>query len=307
MAKTDISEALLRAAVELMRPLVRRLLAQGVPFGTLERRLRELYVQVADAEFRLEDRPQTDSRVSVLTGINRKEVHRIRKADPVERGPSSFQRNFAASLVTRWMTDPRTSDRGRPRPLPYIADEGPSFVELARETTVDLRPRALLDTLLGSGAATIDERDVVTLTKEAYTPARGRPEALAMLAEDPPELLETMLYNVLGEGEGTRLQQKVAYDNLGADGLARLRRTLVREAKRFLKSSNAALARHDRDRNPDAPGGERTYAGVGVYYFETPGSAERAHARAGEPRGGKRRKGPAGRSGTKRSGTKRNS
>ena len=77
---SEIGDRLVAAAAQALQPLVKRLLAAGVPFGQLEARLRELFVAVADAEFTLPGRRQTDSRVSLLTGINRKEVRRIRAA-----------------------------------------------------------------------------------------------------------------------------------------------------------------------------------------------------------------------------------
>ena len=255
-----------------MRPLVRRLLAHGVTFGRLEAGLRELFVDVAERDFPLPGRPQTDSRLALLTGINRKEVRRIRSSDPDETAPSSFRRNLATSLVSRWVNDARLVDRaGRPKAIPYQASRGPCFVRLARETTQDVRPRALLDGLVGAGAAELLDGDRVRLTRSAYQPSRGHPAALAMIAEDPPELLETMLHNVLdADGEETEhlLQQKLSYDNLGQDGMEKLRRVLRREAQRFLSKANGHLEHNDRDRNPDAPGGERRYAGIGVYFFE---------------------------------------
>jgi len=277
----EIQEGLLNAAVAAMGPYARRLLAAGVTFGRLEARLRELFVDVAVRRFSGASDPPSDSRIAIVTGINRKEVRRIRSLDR-RAAPRTFSRNLAASLVSRWVTDARTTDSaGHPVALPYDAARGPSFVRLARETTVDLRPRALLDVLIATGAAVLREGDMVALTRAAYVPKRGRPEALAMMADDPPELIETMLHNVLGEGEPTRLQQKLAYDNIGSEGLARLRAALRREAERFLKRSNAVLLSHDRDRAPRAAGGTRTYAGIGVYYFESPhGTDEKPEALA---------------------------
>jgi hypothetical protein len=270
MAAQDVPEALLHAAAAAVRPYARRMLASGVTFGRLEARLRELFVALAEQECGTAGGAPTDSQVSILTGINRKEVRRIRTSDSAS-APRTFRRNVIASLVSRWVADPRTTDAaGRPVPLPYDARRGPSFVRLARQTTVDLHPRALLDALVGTGAAVLHDGAVVALTRVAYVPQRGRPEALAMLADDPPELIETMLHNVLGDGSEPRLQQKLAYDNLGGEGLPRLRAGLRREAERLLARSNALLARHDRDRSPRAPGGARTYAGIGLYYFEAP-------------------------------------
>src|SRR5262245_20100242 len=105
---TDVGERMIWAAANTLRPLVKRLLANDVPFGLLEARLRELFVEVAESELALPGRRQTDSRVSLLTGINRKEVRRIRAAEHGQPGPSSFSMNYATSLISRWLTDPQT-------------------------------------------------------------------------------------------------------------------------------------------------------------------------------------------------------
>jgi hypothetical protein len=252
------------------------MLAAGVPFGRLEARLRQLFVELADTEFALPDRRQTDSRIALLTGINRKEVKRLRGAAIGTAGPASFSRNLAANLISRWMTGARTTDRsGRPLPLPYQAARGPSFVRLAQQTTADVAPRALLDGLVGAGAAEMRDDKTVVLKADAYVPKRGESEKLAMLAEDPPELIETILHNILDDGADLRLQRKAAYDNLGSAGLATVREQLRREGERFIQRLNRLLARHDRDRNPKAPAGERRYAGLGVYYFEADAPPDR--------------------------------
>jgi hypothetical protein len=274
MPPLGIPEALLRGAVAALRPYGRRMLDAGVTFGQLEALLRELFVEIAEQQIVRSGAVPTDSRISILTGINRKEVHRIRSAGR-DAAPRAFSRNLAASLISRWMSDPRTTDgAGRPLPLPYGARRGPSFVGLVRKVTADLHPRALLDALIDAGAAVLHEGDVVALNRTAYLPQRGRPEALAMLADDPPELIETMLHNVLGSTGEPHLQQKLAYDNIGSDGLPALRLGLRREAERFLARANALLLRHDRDRAPRAPQGRRTAAGIGVYYFEAPDESD---------------------------------
>lgn len=267
---TDVGEGVISAAASALRPLIARLLASGVPFGRLEARLREVFVEVAASEFALPGRRQTDSRVSLLTGINRKEVRRIRAVGRREPGPRTFSMNYATSLISRWLTDPQTSDRGgRPRPLPYQAKRGPSFMKLAEQVTVDLAPRVLLDELLRSGAV---ERtgDRITLKSDAYVPKREPAEKLQILVEDPAELIETILRNVFSDGPEPLLQRKVYYDNLGRDAADRIRAQMRREGERFLRRVNRLLAKHDRDRNPRAAGGDRYYAGIGVYFFERP-------------------------------------
>lgn len=292
MAQVDLREGLLRAAVETLRPVAQRLLATGIPFGQLERRLRELFVEIAERDFALPGRPQTDSRISLLTGINRKEIRRIRLADRARPAPSSFSRNLAASLVSRWLADRRATDSsGRPQPIPYRADRGPSFVKLVRDVTVDLPPRVILDELVRTGAAELREGDFVALRSDAYVPMRGQPEKLAMLAEDPAELIRTMLANVFTESGDLLLQRKVSYDNLGSDGLGSLRVRTRREGERFLRRIDRLISKFDRDRNAGAPGGNRRSAGVGIYYFEAPATRSAdLERRSAVPAGGRSRR-----------------
>jgi hypothetical protein len=272
VAKREVEEGLLRAARETLRPIVRQLLASGVPFGRLEGRVRELFVELADNDFAIPGRTQTDSRVSLLTGINRKEVRRIRSANPGHNRPQSFSRNVAASLVSTWLADRKATDRsGKPLPVPYQTRRGPSFVKFARQTTVDLPPRAILDELVRTGAAEVLEDKRVALRDDAYVPKLGQPEKLQMLAEDPSEMISTMVRNTFAEGGDLFLQRKVSYDNLGSDALGKVRSRLRSEGERFLRRVNGVLGQYDRDRNVKAPGGERCTAGLGVYYFEAPG------------------------------------
>ncbi len=281
----DKGAGLIEAAARLLRPLVKRILAAGIPFGLLEAKLREVFVEVAEREFALPGRRQTDSRISLVTGINRKEVRRLRSADQ-RSAPRSFTMNHATSLISRWRTDPQTSDRsGRPLSLPYQAERGPSFTKLARKVTADLAPRILLDELVRNGAAEITREGAIVVRGESYVPHAGAAEQLEILGEDPAELIETILRNVIDAGDERLLQRKVFFDNLGSESAARVRAEVRREGERFLRRMNKLLARHDRDRNPKAAGGDRYYAGVGIYFFDAspPGSKAEGGRGGGSP------------------------
>jgi len=274
---SEVSEKLIWAATRTLRPIVKRLLEIGIPFGALEVRLRELFVEVAETELALPAQRQTDSRISLVTGINRKEVKRIRSTKERLKAPRSFSINQATSLISRWMTDSETTDqRGRPQPLPYRAEGGPSFMKLARKLTGDLAPRVLLNELVRSGAAELLEGDLVVLRGDAYVP-KAKQSELLILGEDPAELIETILRNIFSSESQRLLQRKVYYDNLGSDAADRIRVEMRREGERFLRRINRLLSKYDRDRNPQAPGGDRRYAALGVYFFDTsPGGGKHA-------------------------------
>ena len=282
----DVREGLVDALQETVRPLVKRLIALGVPFGRVEARLRELFVAVAEQELALPGRRQTDSRIALVTGINRKEVRRIRSGDRGAPAPRSFSMNQAATLISRWRSERETSDRsGRPRPLPYQAERGPSFMKLARKVTGDLAPGVLLDELVRTGAAELRDDGTVILKGDSYVPKVDTAGQLQILAEDPAELVETILRNILAERGEPVLQRKVFFDNIGTHAAARVRTQMRREGERFLRRVERLLSRYDRDRNPDAPDGRPYYAGMGVYFFEQESAASSSPRRRGRAGG----------------------
>src|SRR4030095_9904592 len=69
----------LRAALRrLLRPLVRLLIARGIPFPVAAGVLRQPFVAVAGNEVPVPGKAQTDSRITLLTGVHRKDVKRLR-------------------------------------------------------------------------------------------------------------------------------------------------------------------------------------------------------------------------------------
>src|SRR5246127_2053089 len=158
----------------LLRPLVRLCIRSGMTFPALTELLRELFVNVAEHDFALEGKEQTDSRVSLLTGIHRKEVARLRGAGaPVHETPATLSRTSA--IIARWLAAPEfTAARGDPLPLPRTAPgNAPSFEQLVASITKDVRPRAVLDEWLDRELVTINDDDEIVLMEAAFVPRGG--------------------------------------------------------------------------------------------------------------------------------------
>ena len=155
----------------LLRPLVRLCIRSGMTFPALAQLLRELFVNVAEHDFALEGKEQTDSRVSLLTGIHRKEVARLRGAGaPVHEAPATLSRTSA--IIARWLAAPEFTDaKGEPLPLPRTAEgDAPSFEQLVESITKDVRPRAVLDEWLDRKLVTINGDDEIVLIDTGFVP-----------------------------------------------------------------------------------------------------------------------------------------
>jgi hypothetical protein len=111
------SPALVLALRRVLRPLVNLMLDQGITYPYLSELLKALFVQVADQDFRLDGKAPTDSRVSLVSGVHRKEVNRLRQeiASDAEIVPSMV--SLGAQLVAVWLGSAKYLDQdSRPRP-----------------------------------------------------------------------------------------------------------------------------------------------------------------------------------------------
>ena len=276
------AHALQAPIARLLRPLVRLLVRSGVTFPALVDLLRELYVHVAERDFALPGKEQTDSRVSLLTGIHRKEVRRLRGAGtPVNVVPVAVSRT--SRIVARWLADPRyTAGEGRPLPLPRTAADAPSFEELVLSVTRDVRSRAVLDEWLDRGLATVDETDRIVLAEAAYVPRAGDDQQLYYFGRNLHDHIAAAVANVEGVAPAF-LERAVHYDGLSEDLAARMTARSREIAMEALLSANreAHLACAT-----DEPGAWRWNFGIYVYSEAVSPEAVEApddETRSGEP------------------------
>ncbi len=149
---------------QILRPLVRLAIARRLGYPAFATLLKAVYVEVAEAEFPLAGRRLTDSRISLLTGLQRRDVHVLRTA-----GDGAVPRVRAGQLrrvLGRWRGEAWCDPEGAPLVLPR---RGPgSFDSLVAEVSRDLHPRTILDQLLSEQSVIYDkEAERVALTATA--------------------------------------------------------------------------------------------------------------------------------------------
>ena len=276
MLPADLKEQFAGAIRRLLRPVVRQLVAYGIDYPVLDQMIRELFVEVAEKDFALPHKRPTDSRIALITGLNRKEIARLRRLRASEDPQAEVEDTALTRIIGRWIGGPPFSDtRGRPKSLPYESTKTrtATFSRLVRDRGVDVPVRSILDELIRTGVVEMDDEGNVNLIQEANVPSGDLEGKLTLLASDPGEVFSTIVHNV-EEPETPWLQRKVVYDNIGSDALDELRESARKQGEEFVRRANVLLSAQDRDRNPEAPGGERSRVVLGVYYFEETDEAE---------------------------------
>ncbi len=262
----SIESKLLDAARRILYPLVRILLRNGIPSDALTELVRKTYVDVAEAEFGLEGKRQTTARISVITGLNRKEVARLR-GDALANDDRA-RWNRAATVLGAWLRDEDFQDaNGDPQSLSF--DEGnPSFVALVKKYSGDMQPRAIADELLRVGA--IEEMEgKLQMTSRGYVPAED-PEAVAeILGIDTAEFIEIIDHNMQAGPDDTHFQVKVLSDNVPAQHVEEFNAYSRQLSKPVIEELNRWLS--ERDMKRDWSGDDdRFELGVGVYQIIRP-------------------------------------
>lgn len=217
-------KGLLGLLARLLRPIARLCLANGITFATAVEVLKRAFVQEARAMQPEAPEHGTVSRISTVTGINRREVGRLTKAqlpDPVTKKP------LAAELMARWLTDPSLRDaQGLPAALQRTGT-GQSFENLSQLVTRDVHPRTILDELLRQGMVRHDlESDEVSLVCDDFIPKADSQQMLAFLSDNVGDHLEAAVDNVT-DGNDRHLEQAIFADELSMESVRALQSRII--------------------------------------------------------------------------------
>ena len=271
------------ALLAVLRPLARLAIDHGVQFGQLEELMKRAMVEAAlrATEGGARRGAPPVSRLSVVTGIHRKEVKRLAEATDLDAVRA--EATPAAEVFTRWISDPAWRDaQGTPLVLARRpgAVGAPSFEQLARSVTTDVHPRTLLDELARLGLVAHDATsDTVALHAEAFVPAGRLDGLLAFLGANVGDHLAAARANVAATQRALRegaapgrapfVEQALYADALSAASAGQA----AERARAFWQTLLQTLAPElqaleDADRRANRTADHRVR--IGLYCYESP-------------------------------------
>ncbi|WPC05167.1 DUF6502 family protein [Pseudomonas benzenivorans] len=267
--------SLLSALQHVMRPVVRLMLKKGVTYTSFANLLKQVFVDVAEHEFRLDDKPPTDSRISLLTGVHRKDVRRLRAKASEDESSLPEVISFGAHLVSVWLNNPPFCERpGRPLPLARLSSTGGagSFDALVAQVSTDIRARVVLDEWLRLGVVRLDEQDRVHLQALAFIPQRGFDEKIAYFRHNLHDHACAAVHN-LTEAGTPFFERSVHYDSLSPWAVAQLREAVEIEGMQVLNGLNLLAAEMEERDIPSADARQRITIGLYFYTEANPAAA----------------------------------
>lgn len=254
-----------RALSRLLRPVARAMIAHGVTLSAANEALKRALFDAA-ADMSAGEKKLTDSRISLMTGLHRKDVRRLREESEPPARRSLV--NACTLVIAYWsMTARFTRKDGSPKTLVRTGGKKtPGFDDLVRDARVDLPAATVLDALIRERAVEIDPRNRVRLVRDAFI---ADPDSEAMISAYEKNLmahLQAATDNLLAdETDGRNFERAAHFSHLSDESVEELTRLARERSEAVLRELNSqALALQQRDVQSGDPQGRFS---LGAYIF----------------------------------------
>jgi hypothetical protein len=260
------------AIARVLQPLARLMIDHGLQLPSMVELLKKALVDEAARAYGVADKGSSDTRISLLTGVHRKDVKRLRIAPQVDIDATPLV-PLAATVVACWISEPRFLNADQTaRPLARTPGRGlpgePDFTSLVAEVSRDVGARAVLDELVRLGVVEVRDDGFVVLRTNGFVPREGLRESFHFLAANVSEHLNAAVHNLAPDRTTPpKLEQSAFSQNLtGAqvEQLQQLARRLWSKAlQQFLQTATVAEERSE------GVSGAKYRVHFGVYFNDT--------------------------------------
>lgn len=267
----DLKAHALAAGRGILRAVVRIMLKHGVMHREFVELSKEIYVEVARDEYGLRGRPTNVARMVLLTGLDRKEIGRVKKK--LELGESAPQATHKQDRIARvlsgWYQDADYLDSdGKPLILP-LQGSAPSFDDLIRRYGGDVPAITILRELERVEVVGREGRKRVKVLRRNYRLDTAEPEALVRSGSVLEDIGRTVTHNLYrSEKEASRFEARASNVNIPAAVLPQYRSFIYAESQSFLEKVDAWLTRHEIS-DQQAEKERALRLGIGMYWIQS--------------------------------------
>ncbi len=257
----------------LLRPVASLLLKCGMTWREFSAVSKSVFVAVASQDYGLNGRPTNVSRVSILTGVSRKEIARVRSLLEQESDPLPNKTTDATRLLSGWHQDPDfLTPTGEPRVLP-AEGEGASFATLSRRYGGDVPVTSMRKELERAGAITALPDGTLRAERRYFMPKRFDPQWILNAGSMLSDLGAGITHNLdagavpLSSGSDSparRFIGRATNDSVDVAAMPEFEAFVEKNGQEFLERVDKWLTEHEA--KPTAGGArKRARLGLGVF------------------------------------------
>lgn len=257
----------------LVLPAIKFCLKRSMGVYDLLEVVKAAFVEVASEELTRTEERISVSRISVMTGVHRRDVRRLMDASGEEVG----SKHLVTRVLGLWEQGyDFTTKSGKPKPLTCIGDDS-EFVKLVRTVSTDVNPVTVLSELVRIGTVKREDGKIkLVRAVDTYGEELGPEKALSILARDMESLIDSVEQNMEGEHEVGNLHIRTEYDRVYRKDIPKIRRWLRKQGNSFHHSVRGFVSKCDEDINPKAgEKGEERVVTVSFSWTTTGNEAEK--------------------------------
>lgn len=264
--KSDKKSIVHTACRRVLRPLASMLLRFGMTWKEFSELSKSVFVQTATEEFGIQGRLTNVSRVSILTGIGRKEVKRQRDLIDASEPPVKRKTTDATKLLSGWHQDQEFVDTNSTPSLLQEHGPGPSFETLFSRYCGDIAMPTMIKELIKTGAMERLESGEFRVLMRYYQPAMADSENLQFAVDRIHDVIQTMNNNVFAsESHNPRFGGFAANDRIPIAAIPAFRDYLDKRGQEFLEEIDDWLTEYAENESPPSTNTAR----VGISLFAT--------------------------------------
>jgi hypothetical protein len=247
--------------------LVRILMRHGVSIGEFTDAVRASFIDIARNELLVPGRPDTDARLALLTGLTKREVHRIRTSSLGEDEGIGLDR--ISRVLQGWTQDAEfLGPYGLPLEIPFAGDRL-SFTELVHRYAGDADPALLLEELTRARAALQTVGNYVRLLNRSYLPSPLDPSGLERFGSVVGYFIDTLDFNLKKkrQGEGRYERYAMTMEGVSTRDFQAFDSLVREKGQELLEILDDWLGQHEIKGGHKLSPTESIRTGVGIFHF----------------------------------------
>jgi len=267
MAYEALRGRLLEALGKALEPVLLLLLKSGISWKDFSDVAKEKFVSVATESFGIRGRPTNISRVAILTGLDRREVARLRRRATEQRTAQGYM-SKPTQLLHAWYHDSQYLDSsGNPRDLELEGAQG-SFAELVRQYAPGIPLVAMLKELRAAGAVADLDGQRLRALKRSYVPHELSENLVRLWGSVLQDVGATLEHNLSRQkAELPRFDRRALSLRVDPKALPEFREMLEGEGQAFLERVDEWISAHELESTLHEQG-RGIRLGVGVYHIQ---------------------------------------
>ncbi len=230
----------------LIKPFVRFCLKHSIKIQEISEMIKQALVEVACEELYGGEQKVSNSKISVITGLQRRDISRILK----EENEVSLN-NVITKILGKWQIDSDfLNEKGLPKAL-TSSGRNSEFHKLVTSVSTDINPYAVLFELERLNLIEKTDHEVKMLSRFKELGEQNAKEIINLLSRQLSDLLCAVEENVSKSNPVPNLHLVTEFDNIDPDAVEEIREWILKRGSEFHNDTLVKLAKHDLDLNKE--------------------------------------------------------